>query len=452
MRQGTRVQGHPCRVFARSARDRSLMVATVVAAASLFAAACSGDPSPGPSGAETPTILATTSIWADVVANVACDGLAEVEAVIPVGSDPHGYEPSLQDTERMTNASLVVANGLTLEGRLEDTLATVADSGTPVLMFAEHMDPIPFQGHHDDHDEEGHDDHDDDHEGHDEEGHDDHDDHDDGHDEEGDDDHDEEGHDEHDDHEGHDEEGHDEHDDHEGHDEEGHDEPRRRHEGHDEEGHDEHDDHEGHDEEGHDEHDDHEGHDEHDEEGHDHHGHDHGTEDPHVWLDPHRVAEALPVLAQALTADAGLDAAAVEACLASYRAELEAVDAEIAAKVEQLPAESRKLVTNHDAFAYYAARYGFEVIGTVIPSLSSLAEANPAGLEELAEIIEHEGIKAIFAEVQHSGDEIEALAARIGGVEVVTLYTGSLGPPGSGAETYTGYLRTNTDLIVDSLN
>ena len=409
MQQGTRVQGHPCRVFTRSARDRSLMLATVLAAASLFAAACSGDPAPEPpgAGAETPTILATTSIWADVVSNVACDGLAQVETIIPVGSDPHGYEPSLQDTERMTNARLIVANGLTLEGRLEDTLEAVAASGTPVLKFAEHMDPIPFEdeGHddHDDHDEDGHDDHD-------EDGHDDHD------------DHDEDGHDDHDDHEGHDEDGH-----------EGHDE-----DGHDEDGHDDHDDHEGHDEDGHDDH--------------GHHDHAHGTEDPHVWFDPHRVAEALPVLAQALTTDAGLDPAAVEACLNSYRAELEAVDAEIAAKVAQLPADSRKLVTNHDAFAYFAARYGFEVIGTVIPSLSSMAEANPAGLEELAEIIEHEGIKAIFAETQHSGDDINALAARIGDVEVVTLYTGSLGPPGSGAETYTGYLRTNTDLIVDSLN
>ncbi|MYH76161.1 MAG: zinc ABC transporter substrate-binding protein, partial [Acidimicrobiaceae bacterium] len=220
---------------------------------------------------------------------------------------------------------------------------------------------------------------------------------------------------------------------------------------HDDEGHDDHDEH---DDEGHDDHDDegHDDHDEHDDEGHGHHDHAHGAEDPHVWFDPHRVAEALPVLAQALTAHAGLDPAAVEACMNSYRAELEAVDAEIAAKVAQLPPESRKLVTNHDAFAYYAARYGFEVIGTVIPSLSSMAEANPAGLEELAEIIEHEGIRAIFAETQHSGDDIEALADRIGGVEVVTLYTGSLGPPGSGAETYTGYLRTNTDLIVDSLN
>ena len=500
MRQGTRVQGHPCRVFARSARDRHLMLATVVAAASLFAAACSGDPAPEPPGvgAEPPTILATTSIWADVVSNVACDGLAEVATIIPIGSDPHGYEPSLQDTERMTNASLIVANGLTLEGRLVDTLDAVAESGTPVLNFAEHMDPIPFEGHddHDDHDEMGHDDHDD-HEGHDHEdeahddhdemGHDDHDDHED----EAHDDHDEMGHDDHDDHEdeahddhddhghedddhghedddhGHEDEAHDDHDDH-GHEDDDH--------GHEDDDHDDHDDHghedddHGHEDDDHDDHDDHghedddhghedDDHDDHghedddhdDHEGHDDHGHDHGAEDPHVWFDPHRVAEALPVLAQALT-DVGLDPAAVEACLASYRAELEAVDAEIAAKVAQLPAESRKLVTNHDAYEYLAARYGFEVIGTVIPSLSSMAEANPAGLEELAEVIEREGINAIFAETQHSGDDIKALAARVGDVDVVTLYTGSLGPPGSGAETYTGFLRTNTDLIVDSLN
>ena len=447
MRIGSRVQGHPCRAAARSLRDRSL----ALAAAALVAAACSGDPSPASpdAGAETPTILATTSIWGDVVANVACDGLAEVGTIIPVGSDPHGYEPSLQDTERMTNASLVVANGLTLEGRLADTLGagggvralrylsspqswTRSHSKTPTTTTKKKAttttkkkattttdtkedDPRTRRGRprrprrH------------------------------------------------------------------------GPRRPRRRRprrptkktpttttttwattttkkkatdtkkkatdtkkkatdtkkkaktttdtkEG----------DH-GHEEEGHDM-------------GHDDHGHAHGAEDPHVWFDPHRVAEALPVLAQALTTHAGLDPAAVEACLASYRAELEAVDAEIAAKVSQLPAGSRKLVTNHEALGYYADRYGFEVIGTVIPSPSSMAEPNPAGLERLAEIIEHEGIKAIFAETQHSGDDIEVLAAEVGDVEVVTLYTGSLGPPGSGAETYLGYLRTNTDLIVDSLN
>ena len=356
MRQATRVQGHPRRASARSWRDRNLTLVAAVAAAALIAAACSEDSSPEPTdaGAETPTtveaptvevptILATTSIWGDVVANVACDGLAEVGVIIPVGSDPHGYEPSLQDTERMTNASLIVANGLTLEGRLEDTLHAVEDSGTPVLEFAAEMDPIPFE---DSHDEEGHDDHD-------EMGHD---------------DHDEEGHDDHaNEHDDHDEMGHDDH-------ANEHDDHADEHDDHDEEGHDDHAD----------EHDDHDemGHDDHDEEGHDDHGHDHGAEDPHVWFDPHRVAEALPALAQALTTHAGLDPAAVEACLLDYRTELEAVDAEIAAKVDQLPAESRKLVTNHEALAYFADRYGFEVIGTVIPSPSSMAEPNPRRARE----------------------------------------------------------------------
>ena len=170
-----------------------------------------------------------------------------------------------------------------------------------------------------------------------------------------------------------------------------------------------------------------------------------------MWFDPHRVSEALPALADALKTEVGLDAAAVEACLTSYQAELAAVDAEIAARVDQLPAERRKLVTNHEALGYYADRYGFEVIGTVIPTPASMAQASPAQLEELAEMIEHEGVKALFAETVHSTDDVEALASRVGDVEVVTLYTGSLGPPGSGAETYVGFLRTNTDLIVDAL-
>lgn len=346
--------------------------AAVLAATALGAAACSGDSAtiqPAPdAGAGVPTILATTGIWADVVANVACGGLAEVEPIIPVGGDPHGYEPSLQDRARMESAALVVANGLLLEEGLEDTLEAVEESGTPVLYFAETMDTIPFASA-DAHADDAHTEDDD-------------------------------------------------HDEHEGHD-------------HDDEAH----------EDDHAEDDPHAGH-----------AHAHGSEDPHVWFDPHRVAEALPMLAQALAADAGLDAAAVEACLASYQAELEEVDAEVAAKVEQLPAASRKLVTNHEALGYFADRYGFEVIGTVIPSPSSMAQTNPAGLEELAEIIEHEGIKAIFAETQHSVDDVEALAARVGDVDVVTLYTGTLGPPGSGAETYVDYMRTNTDLIVDALS
>ena len=400
------------------------LATAVLASAALTASACSGDSAPDApeqaADAAAPTIIATTGIWADVVANVACDGLADVQTIIPVGGDPHGYEPSLRDRERMENAVLVVANGLGLEEGLEDTLGAVEESGTPVFRFADSMDSIPFSVD-DTHAHAEDDDHDHEDEGHDH-------DEDEGHDHEDEDEAHEHDHDEDEAHE-HD---HDDHADHE----DDHDE---------DEAHE--DDHDGHADHEHDDHAEDDAHAEDDP----HAGHQHSGDDPHVWFDPHRVSEGLPALASVLTTEAGLDPAAVEACLTSYQAELEAVDAEVAAKVEQLPVENRKLVTNHEALGYYADRYGFEVIGTVIPTPASMAQASPAQLEALAEVIEHEGIKAIFAETLHSVDDIEALAARVGDVDVVTLYTGSLGPAGSGAETYVGFMRTNTDLIVDAL-
>ena len=393
-------------IAGRSRRSRATVALAAIAVVALTAAACGGDgddTEDAPAAVTTaapaaPTILVTTGIWADVVSNVACGDMAAIETLIPIGGDPHGYEPSLRDRESMENAALVVANGLELEEALEDTLEAVAEGGTPVFEFAEGMEPIPFafEGAHHGEGEDG------------------------------------------------EEEGHHDEDEEEEESDEGHDED----EGDEEEGH--HDEDEGKEEEGEDGHDEDEGDEEEGDHGEEEDGHGSGG-DPHVWFDPQRVSEALPRLAEVLTTEVGLDASAVDACLAGYQAELDAVDAEVAAKVEQLPAGSRKLVTNHEALGYFADRYGFEVIGTVIPTPSSMAQASPAGLEELAEIIEHEGIKAIFAETLHSVDDVEALADRVGDIDVVTLYTGSLGPSGSGAEDYIGFMRTNADLIVDAL-
>ncbi len=391
--------------------------AAAIALVALAASACSGDAADETSQAvvDRPPVLVTTGIWADVVSNVACGDLAQVETIIPVGGDPHSYEPSLQDRARMERAALVVANGLGLEEGLADTLEAVAESGTAVFEFASGVEALPFtfeSGHHDDHDDHG------DHEA----GHDHHDDHESDHDDHSDDsDHSE--HDDHGDHGDHDEADHDDHDGHKS----------------DHGNHDDHDDHES--DQG--EHDDHGDHD-------DHHGHDHSGGDPHIWFDPVRVAAALPDLALALETEAGLDADALAACVNSYRSELEEVNAEIVAAVAELPADRHKLVTNHDALGYFADRYGFEIIGAVLPS-GSLGETNAAHLEELAQIIEHESVRAVFGETQHAADDAEALAERVGDIEVVTLYTGSLGPAGSGADTYAGFLRTNTRLIVDAL-
>ena len=430
LRSAGRPSVRPTTPSRKAGHGRIAFVALAVVA--LAAAACGDDADENgagndaaatvtPAAAENPSIVVTTGIWADVVANVVCDGQADIETLIPVGGDPHGFEPSLQDRSRMENAALVVANGLDLEEGLEDTLEAVAESGTPVFEFADGMEPLESSpAAHDDHgDEDEGDDHGDEDEG------DDHGDEDEG-DDHGDDDHGDE--DEGDDHGEEDDE--DEGEDHHG----------------EEDDEDEGDDH-GDEDEGDDHGDEDEGDDHGDEEG----GHGHSGTDPHVWFDPVRVADALPRLAAALVADAGLDAAAVDACLQTFEAQLAAVHADIASQVSEVPVEQRKLVTNHEALGYYADRYGFEVIGTVIPTPNAMAQTNPAQLEELAELIEHEQIPVIFAETLHTVDDVEALAARVGDVEVVTLYTGSLGPAGSGADTYIGFLRTNTELIVDAL-
>ena len=182
----------------------------------------------------------------------------------------------------------------------------------------------------------------------------------------------------------------------------------------------------------------------------DDHGHDHSGGDPHVWLDPQRVAGVLGELADELI-HAGADADTVNRCLDSYREALEVADAEIAEILDAVPADRRILITNHDAFGYFADRYGFEIVGTVIPSLSTGAETNPALLEELAEIIEHEGVPAVFSETTHSDADIQALATAAGNINVVQLLTGSLAPDGEEGDTLIGMLLFNANAIADAL-
>ncbi len=117
-----------------------------------------------------------------------------------------------------------------------------------------------------------------------------------------------------------------------------------------------------------------------------------------------------------------------------------------------VPPERRLLVTNHEAMGYFAERYGFEILGVVIPGGSTLAEPGAAEVAELAAIIREAEVPAIFAETSYSTALADALASEAGTeVEVVELYTESLGEPGSGAETYTGMVTTNAERIAAAL-
>ncbi len=303
----------------------------------LFVASCSADDTPP--GDVMPTVAATTSIWADVVGEATCN-LVAIETLIPLGADPHAFEPSLADRHLMDSAELIVANGLFLEEGLHDTIESAHESGTPVFYFAEHVDTISYSAV----------DHDDDH----------------------------------------------------------------------------------------------------DDDASDEHGHESG-DDPHVWFDPTVVAAALDDLAGHLIDDVGLAAVDVDRCVGAYQNRLGELDAEIEAIVDNIPPDNRKLVTSHDSLGYFADRYGFEIIGTVIPTPSGLAETNPAQLDELSHIIEAAGVRAIFTERQASDEDAVALADRLDNVAVVALHSGSLGDPASGADTYVSMMRSNARLIGQAL-
>lgn len=176
-----------------------------------------------------------------------------------------------------------------------------------------------------------------------------------------------------------------------------------------------------------------------------------GDPDPHVWTDPERMAEAAELvggwIAELPGADPGVGASA-----AAYAAEVRAVADQMAADLAVIPPQRRRLVTNHHVFGYFAQAFDFEVVGTVIPSGATLASPSAADLAELSTAIRAAGVPAIFADSSQPTRLAEALAAEADlDIQVVTLHTESLGPPGSGADTYLGMLRTNTALIRDAL-
>jgi zinc/manganese transport system substrate-binding protein len=298
--------------------------ARCVVAGAMLLASCGGAEPDGAS--DEPTLVATTSIWADITSNVACG--EPVASVIPAGADPHTYEPSLRDRELMERADLIVANGGNLEEVLVDVLGTVS---TDVVEMSTGVDLLADDSQ----------DHDDDPDG----------------------------------------------DVHEG-------------------------------------------------------------GNPHIWHDPRRIAEALDLITSALAATER-DTAAIQQCADAYRAELLAADAEIVELLEPIPSDARVLVTNHGSLIYFADRYGFEVLGTVLPGDTTLAETNAAELEELAGVIATHNVAAIFVDESAATADAEALARRVG-VDVIPLPTGSLREDGS-ATTYIGLLRSNATTIAGAL-
>ena len=170
--------------------------------------------------------------------------------------------------------------------------------------------------------------------------------------------------------------------------------------------------------------------------------HAHGAEDPHVWLDPLTLAEAVPAMAEQI--GAAIDADLAEGS-AAVVASLQELDKEVAAKVSGL--DSCVVITGHDSLGYFGARYGCEILGSVIPSFSTAAEATAKNLSELKGLAAAEDVKAIFTELGTPADVAEQLAKEVG-VKVVEIAT-HLVPDGGG---YDEMMTALADAVVAGLS
>ena len=278
---------------------RLLTALLLTLSVALLAAAC-GSASRGNG------ILATTPLWAEITSAVTCGH--PIESLIPIGADPHAFEPSLSDRGRLDAALLLVATGGNLEGGLDDTL-----SATPTPVHHIVRDGA----------------------------------------------------------------------------------------------------------------------------------------DPHVWLDPVSVAEALPALAEALTEHAGLDPVSVEACRLDLDARLRVLDRDIGDRLATIPDDRRILVTDHATLGRFATRYHLRVLGTVLDSNSSMAQPGAHDLELLAEEMHSHGVTVVAVEEAGHDADSRRLAERTGATLVEIPLR--LGPGGSATGSYEGMLRILAERLDDAL-
>ena len=335
-------------------------------------------------------VVATFSILGDMVKRIGGEHVA-VTTLVGADGDTHVYQPTPADARAVSDATILVVNGLQFEGWL-DRLIDASDFHGVRVVATDGIEPIAFDDEHGDEDDHG------------------------------------------DSHEVHAEEaGHDHDHDHEEHAETGHD---------DDDDHDEHADAATH---GHD--DDH--HDEAHAEGDDHDHHHHGAFDPHAWQSLGNAAAYVDNITAALAQADPANAAAFHRNRAAYDAEIEALDADIREIVAALPAHRRTVVTSHDAFQYFGRDYGLTFLAP--QGLSTESEASAKDVARLIQQIRERGIRAVFIENVADPRLLERIADETGATIGGTLYPGALSGPDGPAPTYLDMMRHNATTLAQAL-
>jgi ABC-type Zn uptake system ZnuABC Zn-binding protein ZnuA len=376
-------------------RSRKAGLVAAAVGTSIVVAGCGGG-GDGSTGSGSVRAVATTTQVADLVREV---GGAEVEVtqILQPNTDPHDYEPRPSDVAAFADADIVFKSGGHLDEWSEQLVEDSGSSATVVDLSA--ALPVQIEGGEHDHDHAGE-------AGHSEETH---------------------------SHSGEDHSHSDEAHAHSGKDH-SHSEEAHAHSGKDHTGKEGKEDSHSHEDKGHS-----------DGAGTSGTGETSGETDPHWWHDPVNVRAATSEIEAALARQDPAGERVFTANAEAFRAEIDALDKAIARCFDAIPAGQRKLVTDHDALGYFAGRYDIEVVGAVIPALTTAAQPSAGDLAELEQTIEDENVRAVFPENAYSPQLAEAVARDTGASTEYSLYGDSLAPEGSEAATWIGMMRENAN-------
>ncbi len=176
-----------------------------------------------------------------------------------------------------------------------------------------------------------------------------------------------------------------------------------------------------------------------------------GAGDPHFWLDPVSVIKYVENIRDGLSAVDPAGAQVYAANAQTYIAKLRDLDKWAAEQMQQVPADRRVLVTNHESLGYLADRYGLRIVGAIVPSVSSGASPSAQQLAGLTDAVKRAGVKAIFLETGANPQMANQLARDAGIKAVTSLYTHSITDAKGPAPTYIDMMKYNVKAIVDAL-
>ena len=177
----------------------------------------------------------------------------------------------------------------------------------------------------------------------------------------------------------------------------------------------------------------------------------HPEGDPHFWMDPNNVIRYVENIRDGLIEADPQGGQFYTDNAAAYIVQLQALDAWIVDQVAKIPPDDRLLVTNHESLGYFAARYGFTMIGSIIPSVSSESAPTASQIAGLIDQIRASGARAIFMETGANTELANQISAETNVILVTNLYTASVSDSNGPAPTYLDMMKYNVNQIVNAL-